>query len=66
MCTILMVGIAFPIPSSGRGYFAHEVTAARADQELIVDAEEFPRKRHETVRCLRKLDAHLSHLIAQA
>ena len=59
-------GIASSIPSSGRGCFAHEVTAARADQELIVDAQEFPRKRHEPVRSLRKLDTHLSHLIDQA
>src|ERR1700693_5688417 len=59
-------GIALSVPAcSGRG-FPNEVTALGADQEFIIDSEEFPGERHEPVRCLRKLDAHLSHLIAQA
>ena len=41
------------------------VTAASADEELVVDAEEFPRERHETVCCLRKLDAHVPCVIGQ-
>jgi len=58
------------IPSSafcsGRWYVAHKVTALRADQERIVDAKEFPGKRHERMGCLRELDAHLPRLIGQS
>ncbi len=36
-------GVAPSISPTGRGCFAHEVTPLRADQERIVDAQEFPR-----------------------